>query len=272
MLNQIDLSRADLNLLVLFELVLEERHVGRAAERLQPVAVGGQPRPRPAAPASQRSAVPAHAQGRGSDRARDRAGRTDRRHPRAGQSASSRPPSHSTPRRPCAASPSARPTASRPCSCPRCSPCAPRGARHRHQRAAAPASAWRCRPSAPGSLHSTISKRARSISRSFPLDEIPARFARADPLRGRVRHRDARRVIRSHKPRRWNASADAAPARLAHRRCPRLRRRGLAEHGLSRRVALTVPNFMMALAIIADTDLIAALPGSSSRCMQSALA
>lgn len=34
MLNQIDLSRADLNLLVLFEVVLEERHVGRTAERL----------------------------------------------------------------------------------------------------------------------------------------------------------------------------------------------------------------------------------------------
>src|SRR5262245_1738353 len=34
MLNQTDLSRADLNLLVLFEAVLEERHVGRAAERL----------------------------------------------------------------------------------------------------------------------------------------------------------------------------------------------------------------------------------------------
>lgn len=34
MLNQIDLSRIDLNLLVLFEVVLTERHVGRAAERL----------------------------------------------------------------------------------------------------------------------------------------------------------------------------------------------------------------------------------------------
>jgi DNA-binding transcriptional LysR family regulator len=34
MLNQIDLSRLDLNLLVLFETVLAERHVGRAAERL----------------------------------------------------------------------------------------------------------------------------------------------------------------------------------------------------------------------------------------------
>jgi len=34
MLHKIDLSRADLNLLVLFEAVLDERHVGRAAERL----------------------------------------------------------------------------------------------------------------------------------------------------------------------------------------------------------------------------------------------
>src|ERR671912_1998487 len=34
MLNEIDLSRTDLNLLVLFETVLKERHVGRAADRL----------------------------------------------------------------------------------------------------------------------------------------------------------------------------------------------------------------------------------------------
>jgi DNA-binding transcriptional LysR family regulator len=34
MLNEIDLSRTDLNLLVLFEIVLKERHVGRAADRL----------------------------------------------------------------------------------------------------------------------------------------------------------------------------------------------------------------------------------------------
>jgi DNA-binding transcriptional LysR family regulator len=34
----------------------------------------------------------------------------------------------------------------------------------------------------------------------------------------------------------------------------------LAEQGLARRVALTVPNFMMALAIAAETDLITALP------------
>lgn len=34
MLNEIDLSRVDLNLLVLFEAVMEARHVGRAADRL----------------------------------------------------------------------------------------------------------------------------------------------------------------------------------------------------------------------------------------------
>ena len=34
MLHQIDLSRIDLNLLVLFEAVLEELHVGKAATRL----------------------------------------------------------------------------------------------------------------------------------------------------------------------------------------------------------------------------------------------
>ncbi|UVC14643.1 LysR family transcriptional regulator [Mesorhizobium onobrychidis] len=34
MLNRIDLSRADLNLLVLFEIMHDERHVGRAAEKL----------------------------------------------------------------------------------------------------------------------------------------------------------------------------------------------------------------------------------------------
>lgn len=41
MLNQIDLSRIDLNLLALFEVIMEERHVGRAARRvnLSPSAV-----------------------------------------------------------------------------------------------------------------------------------------------------------------------------------------------------------------------------------------
>src|SRR5215218_2768186 len=34
MMNQADLSRTDLNLLVLFEILMEERHAGRSAERL----------------------------------------------------------------------------------------------------------------------------------------------------------------------------------------------------------------------------------------------
>ena len=36
--------------------------------------------------------------------------------------------------------------------------------------------------------------------------------------------------------------------------------RGLADAGRARRVALTVPNFMLALAMAADSDLIAAVP------------
>jgi DNA-binding transcriptional LysR family regulator len=36
--------------------------------------------------------------------------------------------------------------------------------------------------------------------------------------------------------------------------------RVLAEHGLSRRVMLTVPNFMFGLAVLAETDLISAYP------------
>jgi DNA-binding transcriptional LysR family regulator len=36
----------------------------------------------------------------------------------------------------------------------------------------------------------------------------------------------------------------------------------LQDHGRSRRLALTVPNFMLALALVADSDLLAALPAS----------
>ncbi len=38
--------------------------------------------------------------------------------------------------------------------------------------------------------------------------------------------------------------------------------KALAEHGRSRRIALTAPNFMLALALIADSDMLAALPKS----------
>ena len=34
MMNEIDLARADLNLLTLFDVVLHEGHVGRAADRM----------------------------------------------------------------------------------------------------------------------------------------------------------------------------------------------------------------------------------------------
>ena len=39
----------------------------------------------------------------------------------------------------------------------------------------------------------------------------------------------------------------------------------LAERGLSRRVALTIPSFMLALAVVAETDLVAAMPRGQVR-------
>jgi len=36
--------------------------------------------------------------------------------------------------------------------------------------------------------------------------------------------------------------------------------RVLADHGLARRVVLTVPNFMLGLAVVAQSDLVAAMP------------
>ena len=36
----------------------------------------------------------------------------------------------------------------------------------------------------------------------------------------------------------------------------------LQEHGRSRRIAISVPNFMLALALVAESDLLAALPKS----------
>jgi DNA-binding transcriptional LysR family regulator len=54
------------------------------------------------------------------------------------------------------------------------------------------------------------------------------------------------------------------PAALTVRRCAEEESHfsdvALAAHGLSRRIALTVPNSMFALAVLAETDLIAALP------------
>ena len=46
----------------------------------------------------------------------------------------------------------------------------------------------------------------------------------------------------------------------------------LASHGRSRHVALTVPNFMFALAVISDSDLVSACQGASSPCMARDLA
>ncbi|WP_207482255.1 LysR family transcriptional regulator [Arenibaculum pallidiluteum] len=94
----------------------------------------------------------------------------------------------------------------------------------------------------------------------LPLDEVPARFA-AHPLYEeefvvacRAGHAYAERPNLDHfcAMRHLVVSQTGDPHGLVDI--------ALAEQGRTRRVALTAPNFMMALAVVAETDLIAALP------------
>ena len=93
-----------------------------------------------------------------------------------------------------------------------------------------------------------------------PLDEIPARFASrelyADDLAIAVRA--GHPFIKVPTLARY---CDLDHLVISHTGEPRaLLDDLLAARGLSRRIALTVPNFMLALALIGDTDLVGALP------------
>jgi DNA-binding transcriptional LysR family regulator len=249
MLNQIDLSRADLNLLVLFAAVLEERHVGRAAERmsLSPSAVShGLRRLRrllndPLFLKTPKGVV-------ATARALELAEPIAEILARAGQViASARPfePAHSR-RRFVIGAPDGIAAVFLPPLLARLGRTAPGidiGARQLFP------------------LHSPAELDARLVDIALvPLEEVPARFAAIDFY-------DEPFVI----------GARAGHPFLAE---PTLERycaeqhllvsvsgdaRGyideeLAARGLARRVALTVPSFMLALAVIAETGLIGALP------------
>ena len=219
MLNEIDLSRADLNLLVLFEAVLEERHVGRAADAAEPDAFGGQPWPRPAAPAAQRSAVPEDAQGRRADGARDGTGRADRGRSGAGEerhcdrravrSRQIHAPVHDRRagrrlgRVPATASRRAA-AGARPASTSACVSCFPTPGE------TSPERAWR-------SAFAELEARAMDIA-IIPSDDIPARFHHAHPLRRGFRRRDARRTSVCGRSDPGALLRDAASGGLAHRR------------------------------------------------------
>lgn len=95
-----------------------------------------------------------------------------------------------------------------------------------------------------------------------PPDATPARFAgrvlyeEAFVIAGRRGHPyfDAPGLVRFCAMRHLVVSLDGDPYGFVDS--------ALAEKGLSRHVAVTVPNFMLALAVLAEGDLIAALPGS----------
>lgn len=260
MLNEIDLSRTDLNLLVLFEAVMQERHVGRAAEGLNLTASAvshGLKRLRslfgdPLFLKTPRGVVP-------TQRAEELApGVADVLARLRAVMASNTPfdPAHST-RRFTLGAPDGISSVLLPpllALLAREAPAVDIGMRQLLPREGEPnmALAWR---------DALDLVEGRAIDAAIvPLGEVPARFSvktlfsepfviaarRGHPYLGAPgleAYCASRHLVVSHAgdP---HGFVDAA----------------LAAQGLSRRVALTVPNFMFALAALADTEMIAALP------------
>lgn len=260
MLNEIDLSRADLNLLVLFDAVLAERHVGRAAEKLNltPSAVShGLGRLRrlfndPLFLKTPRGVVP-------TDRANELAAPIDDVLARARSVLStSQPFDARTSRR-------------------RFSVGAPDGVSaflllpllpKLHEQA--PGIDMSVRQLLPVQGETSLERAWRMAfadleSRDLdiaivPSDAIPPRFERRCVLEedfviaARARHAFAREptLERFCSMRHCVVSHSGDPHGFVDQR--------LAGQGRSRRVALTVPNFMFALAVVGDSDLICALP------------
>ena len=256
-MNEIDLSRADLNLLVLFETVLTERHVGRAAERLNltPSAVShGLGRLRrtmndPLFLRTPRGVVP-------TARAMALAEPVEFWRGRGGCWRA--PPRSSRPRRP-GASWSGRRTACRRCFC-RASSARWRGRRRDRHRLAAGAALAGAKPGTGVARSAGGARSARDGRRSHPRRARRGAVSCAAALRGGLRDRRAGGAAV-----RGEADAGAVLCASARGRLPDGDPTGfvdaaLAERGVARRVALTVPNFAMALAVVADGDFAAALP------------
>jgi DNA-binding transcriptional LysR family regulator len=255
MLNTIDLSRADLNLLVLFETVLEERHVGRAAARLNlsPSAVShGLGRLRrllndPLFLRTPKGVVPT-------------ARATELTAPIADvlarvrsvlSSAEPFDPAAST-RRFTIGAPDGISAVVLPPLLARLRRAAPSIDIGVRQILPTPARVW----------HSAIAEleaRAMDIA-IIPTDDIPARFAE------RVLYEeDFVLAMRAGHPFASDPTLDRFCAMqhlvVSHAGDARgFVDEVLAKRGRSRRIALTAPNFMFALAALAETDLISALP------------
>ena len=262
MLNQIDLSRADLNLLVLFEIVLDERHVGRAAQRLDLSASAvshglGRLRRLLGDPLFLRTPKGVVPTARATELAEPIADILARVRSVV-STAEPFDPKTST-RRFTIGAPDGVSAVVLPAllaALDRVAPTVDISVRQLlppHGIAQAER-AWQ-------PALDDLEARAIDIA-IVPLRDVPADFARQASVQGGVRGRRARGTSLRQAADPRSVLPDAASAGVAHRRCPWLRRSSFSPSRVrSRRIALTVPNFMMALAIIAETDLIAALPG-----------
>ncbi len=260
MLNEIDLSRTDLNLLVLFEAVMEARHVGRAAERLNlsPSAVShglgrlrtmlGDPlflkTPKGVVPTERATALAAPV---AEILARVR-----------GVVASAEPfePSHST-RRFTIGAPDGVSAVFLPPLLETLRKTAPgidisiRQLLPR-QGELSPSLAWR---------DALVELEARQMDVAIiPSDEAPVRF-----MTRVLYEEDFVVAMRAKHPFGNDPSLETYCAMqhlvVSHTGDPHgFVDNALAARGLSRRVALTAPNFMFALAVLADTDFISAVP------------
>jgi DNA-binding transcriptional LysR family regulator len=262
MLNNFDLSRADLNLLVLFETVMEERHVGRSAMRLNLTASAvshGLRRLRtmlddPLFLKTPRGVVP-------TDRATELAPAVSDILARVRgvlQTAGPFDAATST-RRFVIASPDSILSVTLPPLLALLAAEAPRidiGLKQllpRHGELS-PELAWQ-------DVLADLENRAVDLA-IVPSDIFPRRFATHV-----LRQEDFVIAMRKGHPYARDRSLKGFCARqhlvVSHMGDARgFVDQLLAKRGLSRRVALTVPNFMFALTALADTDLIAALPRS----------
>lgn len=260
MVNRTDLSRVDLNLLVLFEVVLEERHVGRSADRLSlssSAVSHGLGRLRrllndPLFMRTPKGVVP-------TDRAMELAGPvTDLLERARGVIATAEPfdPATSS-RRFTVGAPDGVSAVVLPPLLDAVHRSAPGLDICLRQLSPTPGEtslerAWRA-------AFTDLEAREVDIA-IIPLEQVPARFHQ------RVLYEeDFVIVTRDGHP----FGMDPTIERYCHMQHLVVSLAGdpqgfvdvaLAELGRSRRVALTVPNFMFALAVVSETDLVAALP------------
>jgi DNA-binding transcriptional LysR family regulator len=249
MLHKIDLSRVDLNLLVLFEVVFEERHVARAASRLHLSASAvshgiGRLRRALSDPVFLKHPKGVVPTARATELAPAVADILARVRAVVGAALPFEP--RQSTRQFCIGAPDAIATVVLP----------PVLTAVRRK---APGVVVNVTEVEPGATLAALDARTIDIA-CFPLEEIPARFE-ARPLYDE----DFVIAARSGHPLGKEPSLEQYAAAQHVLVSPTGSARGfmddlLAEHGLARRIALTVPSFLWALTVIAGSDLVGTLP------------